>query len=77
MKYANLRINLSFLSTLFFIKKENQKKQWGLLDYSVKNFNSNLSSYTKTSCSPWQRKNSLFQTITEGPMSVVQTPRAT
>lgn len=45
MKYANLRINLSFLSTFFFfIKKENQKKQWGLLDYSVKNFNSNLSS---------------------------------
>lgn len=41
MKYANLRINLSFLSTFFFIKKENQKKQWGLLDYSVKNFNSN------------------------------------
>ena len=40
MKYANLRINLSFLSTFFFIKKENQKKQWGLLDYSVKNFNS-------------------------------------
>lgn len=44
MKYANLRINLSFLSTFFFIKKEDQKKQWGLLDYSVKNFNSNLSS---------------------------------
>lgn len=73
MKYANLRINLSFLSTFFLLKKKIKRNNGVFLITVLKT----STPKTKTSCSPWQRKNSLFQTITEGPMSVVQTPRAT
>lgn len=76
MKYANLRIYLSFLSPFFFIKKENQKKQWGLLDCSGKN-STPICHLKQRQIALLDKRNLACFKRSESPMSLVETPRAT